>query len=194
MRLLLSILCVLLIHVGCAPTPTDTPTGNTPDTLRFQGNISTLYGSGSKIAPDGSGQIFASNIIWKDSLGVIQSLDSLRGKIVLLNFWAIWCVPCEAELPGLESISETMGPDIVVIGVSALDPESSLFDRTKLYAQTRNMKYQIITDQGSKAYQNYDGNGTVPRSFAIDRDGRIVHTFVGQQSKQQFMDILNQIP
>ena len=96
-------------------------------------------------------------------------------------------------MPDLNSIAES-GSDIVVIGVTAIDPSSLLFERSKLFIETRGLKYQFITDQASKAYVNYGGDGSIPWSFAIDRDGHIVHRFIGQQTKKQFMDILNQIP
>ena len=196
MRYILIFFGLLIIGAGCSPTPSDTSLTNTADSLQFKNNISTLYGNGGKNVKDNTGLFVASNILWKDSLGATHSLNDLKGKIVLLNFWAIWCGPCEAEMPDLNSISESMKPDVIVIGVTAIDPSSSLFERTKLFVEYRGIKYQIITDQASKAYINYNGseNVSIPRSFAIDRDGHIVHIFIGQQTKKQFMDILNQIP
>ncbi len=193
MRHLIALFGLLLIAFGCSPTPPDSVTTNIADSLQFQKNISTLYGSGGKNVKDNSGLVAASNIIWKDSLGNTHSLNGLKGKIVLLNFWAIWCSPCEAEMPDLNSIAES-STDILVIGVSALDPSSLLFQRSKLFIETRGLKYQFITDQASKTYVNYGGDGTIPRSYAIDRDGHIAYTFIGQRTKKQFMDILNQIP
>ncbi len=196
MRYLLLFFGLLIIGSGCSPTPSDSSTANTADSLQFQKNISTLYGNGGKNVKDSTGLVVASNIIWKDSLGITHSLNDLKGKIVLLNFWAIWCGPCEAEMPDLNSIAQSSGSDIIVIGITAVDPNTSLFERAKLFAESRGLKYQIITDQASKAYINYNGEGNVsiPRSFAVDRDGYIVHTFFGLQTKKQFMDILNQIP
>ncbi len=195
MRYFVLLFGLLLVTASCAPTPTSN-TGNTIDTtLQYKNNISTLYGSGGKNVTDNTGKLVASNIIWKDSLGNLHSLNELQGKIVLVNFWATWCVPCDAEMPELEAVSESMNPDVVVIGVSVLDYESSLFERVKLFTETRNMKFQVIVDAASKTYNNYGGIGTqIPWSFAIDRTGHIVYKFVGQQTRTQFMDILNQIP
>ena len=194
MQYIVIFLSLLFFCTGCSPTPSDSTTANVADSLQFKNNISSLFGNGGKNAKDITGLVVASNIIWKDSLGITHSLNDLKGKIVLLNFWAIWCAPCEAEMPALNSISESMGPDVVVIGVTAIDPGSSLFQRSKLFVESRGLKYQIIADQASKAYSNYGGDGRIPWSFAIDREGYIAHTFIGQQTKKQFMDILNQIP
>lgn len=194
MRYLIAFFCLLIIGSGCSPTPSDSTAVNIADSLQFKNNISTLYGSGGKNAKDNTGLVVASNIIWKDSLGVSHSLTDLKGKIILLNFWATWCPPCDAEMPDLISISQSMALDVVVIGVTAIDPSTSLFDRSKLFAQSRGMTFQVITDQGSKVYSNYGGNGTIPWSFAIDRDGHIAYTFIGQQTRKQFTDILSQIP
>ena len=193
MRYLLFFCCVLIIGSGCSPTPSDSTGDNIPDSLQFKNNISTLYGNGGKNTTDNTGLVVASNIIWKDSSGITRSLNDLQGKIVLLNFWATWCAPCDAEMPDLISISQSSS-DIVVIGVTAIDPSSLLFQRAKLFAETRGMKFQVVTDQTSKVYSNYGGDGTIPWSFAIDRDGHIAHKFIGQQSKQQFMTVLSQIP
>ncbi|MFI5264400.1 MAG: TlpA family protein disulfide reductase [Candidatus Kapaibacterium sp.] len=183
---------VLFFASGCIPSTDNTSNTNNPDTtLQFKNNISALYGMGGKIAVTNTGP--ASNIIWKDSLGVTQSLDSLRGKKILLNFWALWCVYCDQELPALKSISQTT--DIVVIGVNVLDEQSSLFDRVKFYDSTQAIKFQLITDALSKTYVNYGGTGTeLPWSFAIDRQGNIAYKFVGAQTKDEFMSIMNQIP
>jgi thiol-disulfide isomerase/thioredoxin len=192
MRYLYVILSILFIMSGCVPTSSDPGEADAPDTSsQFKNNISTLYGMGGKIPKDYINEL-ASNIIWKDSLGNIQSLDSLKGKKVLINFWAIWCSPCEAEMKDLESISES--DEAVVIGVCVIDKHSSLFERAKLYAETRKLKFQIVTDPFSKTYINYGGDGTIPWTFAIDRDGYIAYKFIGQQSKDRFMDVLEQIP
>ncbi len=188
MRILVTIFSLLGIIAGCAPTPSDS-SGDTSTSInpQFENNISTLYGAGSTVT--GS---MESDIVWKDSLGVLQSLDSLRGKIVLLNFWATWCEPCDSEMTALNSISDSLKQNVVVIAVS-VDVGSSIFDRVKLFAQTRNMKFQVVIDPPAKTYFNYGGDTYIPISFAIDRNGHIAHKFVGAQRKDQFMYILNQI-
>ena len=188
MRYLILIAGLLYISTGCAPTPTDSSTNKTDTTAQYKNNISTLFGNGGKNKGD-----TASNIIWKDSLGNLHSLQELRGKIVLLNFWAIWCKACESEMPELRSISETMGPDVIVIGIS-VDQGDALFERVKQFAETRNMHFQVIIDPFARSYYNYGGDNTIPMSIAIDRDGLVVHKFKGAQTRQSFMDILDQIP
>jgi thiol-disulfide isomerase/thioredoxin len=195
MKFTLAIAFVVLVVHGCSPTISDPPEDNTTDTTRqYKNNISSLYGFASKITKDSSTQMFsASNFSWKDSLGITHQLDELRGKKVLLNFWATWCGPCDLEMPGLNWIADSTHDDIVVIGVS-VDNGSLLFDRVKLFAETRKMKFQVVIDPFAKTYSNYGGNGTIPWSFIIDRDGFIVQRFIGSQSRDAFMDVLNQIP
>jgi len=193
MRYLLIFFGLLLVAASCAPTPTDSTGGTTDTTSQYKNNISTLFGAGGKNITDNTGYQVASNIIWKDSLGTLRSLDSLKGKIILLNFWATWCSPCDAEMADLDSISASMAPDVVVIGVS-VDKTDSYFEIVRQFAVSRGMKFQVVIDPAAKTYSNYGGNGTIPWTFAIDRTGHIVHKFEGQQTKAQFMDILNQIP
>ncbi|MEI8134774.1 MAG: TlpA disulfide reductase family protein [bacterium] len=194
MRFIPAILLFVFLYTGCVPDAVTDINTNDPDTvLQYKNNISALYGKGSKIAKDNTGAYLVSNIIWKDSLGVTQSLDSLRGKKVLLNFWAIWCVPCESEMKDLQAVADTK--DVTVIGICTLDFKSSLFDRAKLYAESRQLKFQMVTDPNSYLYANYGGTGTeVPWSFAIDRSGHIAQKLIGAQTKDVFLSVFNRIP
>ena len=61
----------------------------------------------------------------KDMNGVDVKLDSFKGKVILLNFWATWCGPCKAEIPSLVELQEEYTDDLVVLGFSVDDPQRS---------------------------------------------------------------------
>lgn len=107
--------------------------------------------------------------------GGTLALSEFRGKYVLVNFWASWCVPCKDEAPLLERAwKEYAGNDLVVIGVNIQDLES---EAQKFIAETRATYFQVRDRDGavSRAY----GTTGVPESFFIDREGRITRKFPG---------------
>jgi cytochrome c-type biogenesis protein len=108
-------------------------------------------------------------------------LASLRGRVVLLNFWATWCIPCRQEIPDLSAMQRDLGArGLTVVGVSADDTADDVRDFQRALAQD----YTVLlgtTDAKSK----YEVVG-LPKTFVIDRAGRIRQTFTGERKRAQF--------
>jgi cytochrome c biogenesis protein CcmG, thiol:disulfide interchange protein DsbE len=99
-----------------------------------------------------------------------SSLNSLRGKVVVLNFWASWCQPCEQEAPLLEQTQDQLQHDDgTVLGVTYLDatPDSRSF------VARYHLSYPNLRDSTGVFARSY-GTDQLPESFIIDRQGRIV--------------------
>jgi thiol-disulfide isomerase/thioredoxin len=125
----------------------------------------------SKLAPD----------FTLDTLdGKSMRLSDLRGKAVLLNFWATWCGPCKIETPWLVELQTQYGPQgLQVIGVEAGDDSKD--DITK-FVKDMGMNYPVLIGK-DEVGDAYGGVPALPETFFIGRDGKIVDRIVGLRGR-----------
>lgn len=116
------------------------------------------------------------------SLG--KMIAAHKGKIVLLDFWATWCVPCRAEMPQLVKLSEKLrarGLDLVTVSTDAPEQEAAAF---KLLMQNSIAApfYLKKAADDDKFYEAVDGkwSGEMPAMFLYDRSGKRVRSFLGE--------------
>ena len=107
--------------------------------------------------------------------GGVLALADLRGRYVLVNFWASWCIPCKDEAPLLERAwNEYRDRGLVVVGINIQDLETGA---RKFLAQT-GATYPNVRDRDNRVNRAYGVTG-VPETFFIDRQGRVVRKFPG---------------
>lgn len=108
--------------------------------------------------------------------GQVYRLAELKGKVVLVNFWASWCKPCEQEAPDLEAAWRYYQPrgDVVFLGVDYVDTEPE----AKAYLQKFDITYPNGPDLGTRISQAFRIQG-VPESYVIDRQGILRHMQYG---------------
>jgi cytochrome c biogenesis protein CcmG, thiol:disulfide interchange protein DsbE len=124
-------------------------------------------GSGSEPAP-------AFNLVSLDGDSV--SLDSLRGQVVLVNFWASWCPPCRVEMPGFERVYRARRDEgFVIVGI-ATDRHAEADIRA--FVAEHDITYPILLAT-QQVVRDYGGVRALPESFLVDREGRIRHRVVG---------------
>lgn len=118
-----------------------------------------------------------------DSAGVPVKLSEFRGKVVLLNFWATWCVPCRAETPWFVEFQEKYRDrGLVVLGVS-LDGDG--WKPVKPYIDQMKVNYPVmVADSGIASL--YGGLASLPVTLIIDKAGRIAVTHVGLCPRSEY--------
>jgi peroxiredoxin len=124
-----------------------------------------------------------------DLQGKNWSLKDLRGKVVLLNFWATWCPPCRKEMPDLEALYlrfKDKDQGFVVLAISDEDAA-----KVTPFLAERNITYPVLLDQGRKVNEQFQIAG-IPKSFVYDRSGKLVAQSIDMRTQRQFLEMLAQ--
>lgn len=112
-------------------------------------------------------------------------LSDLRGKVVLLDFWASWCGPCREELPHIEKIhKELSGKGLVVLGINDEPP-----DVAKKFVKEQGLTFTTLHDDGGKVHRLY-GVEFIPTTIIVGRDGKVVERFVGYTEEGKIREAL----
>ncbi len=125
------------------------------------------------------------NFTLPDLSGKTWSLRDLRGKVVIVNFWATWCPPCRKEMPDMEALYQRFGPRGLVI--LAISDE----DRAKVapFIAERKYSYPILLDAGAKVQEEFNVHG-IPKTFVYDRQGKLVAAAMDRRTERQFLEML----
>jgi peroxiredoxin len=120
-----------------------------------------------------------------DERGTAVTLADYRGKVVLLNFWATWCGPCQIEIPWfIEFEQKYKDRDFAVLGVS-FDDDGWKSVRPYIAAHKINYRIMIGTEKMSQLYGGVD---SLPTTFIVDRQGRIAAQHVGLVDKSDYQN------
>jgi peroxiredoxin len=125
-----------------------------------------------------SRSVVAPDFALPDTDGNLRRLSSLRGRVVLLNFWATWCPPCRAEMPSLEALYQSyrhQGLEVVAVasdvrGVELVQP----------FMAQHHLTFLPLLDTSSHVTRLY-GVTTLPTSYVLDREGRLVTVEIGSR-------------
>ena len=103
--------------------------------------------------------------------GNYQSLNSFSGQVVVLNFWATWCVPCRVEMPSFEKLYRRYRSEGVMVLAVTLDKNSS--QKVKSFVDEHRISFPKLLDEDGEVERLYPSM-TIPFTYVIDRGGRIV--------------------
>jgi peroxiredoxin len=122
-----------------------------------------------------------------DLHGKTWSLKELKGKVVLVNFWATWCPPCRKEMPDLNALYQRFKDQgFVVLAIS--DEEAN---KVKPFIVERKISYPVMLDPGRKVNELFQVEG-IPKSFVYDREGKLVAQSIDMRTQKQFLEMLGQ--
>ena len=123
----------------------------------------------------------------QDLNGKTWTRSALKGKVVLVNFWATWCPPCRKEMPDLERLYKEYGDQgLVVLAIS-----DETMAKVKPFIDQQGYTYPVLLDPGRKVNDTYHILG-IPNSFLYDRDGRLVAQAIDMRTRGQFLKMLSQ--
>jgi len=146
---------------------------------------STLYSAAmAKLEADDQSRQQA-DFTLTDLDGKSWNLKDLRGKVVLLNFWATWCPPCRKEMPDLEMLYRRFGAQgLIILGIDDEEAET-----VKPFIAQQGITYPVLLDPGRKVNTLFQIEG-IPKTFVYDRDGKIVAQSIDMRTGKQFLEML----
>jgi len=167
------ILTAILI-AGCSQAQPIAPTGVAlPANVAGQSKLLNAGGPGTVTTSDP-----APDFEYTTSNGTTK-LSDLRGKIVIVNFWATWCGPCREEMPDLQKIADDSNGMIVILGINKLEEASVIAP----YAKEVGVQFTLIANPSGEIPERY-GVRNLPTSYIIRPDGTVGDWRLGAMDEQ----------
>jgi thiol-disulfide isomerase/thioredoxin len=119
--------------------------------------------------------------------GKSVKLSDFKGKIVIVDFWATWCMPCREGIPDLIALQNEY-KDVQVIGITV---DQNPMEVVPSFVKEFKINYPILLSD-SNVLQQYGGIDAIPTSFIISKDGKIIKKYVGLQPKSYYVNIIHE--
>jgi len=146
---------------------------------KFQGKFPAGRARSTAVAAKG---LDAPDFVLTDLQGHNVKLSDLRGKAVVLNFWATWCPPCKEEIPWFVELQKRYGSEgLQIVGVSMDDGDRKDVEK---FAVENSINYPVLLGQEKVAAQ-YGGIAYLPTTFYIDRNGVVIDRVFGQPGRDE---------
>jgi peroxiredoxin len=146
-----------------------------------------LYKKANDILAANEADIAKADFTLKDLNNKKWTLSQLRGKIVLVNFWATWCPPCRTEMPNLDLIYTHFASEgLVILSITDENPFT-----VNSFLQGKNYHPPVLIDSGGAVHRQFHITG-IPQTFVFDRDGKLTGVAIDQSTQRQFLSLLAQ--
>ena len=143
--------------------------------------------SGGSLTQAADSKIAAPDWNLSDVDGKPVKLSDFKGKVVILDFWATWCPPCRAEIPGFVALQRKYADKgFTVIGVSLDEQGPSV---VKPFMARLGINYPVVMGD-QKTVGAYGGIAAIPTTFVIDRQGNIVNVYQGFTDQDTFESVI----
>jgi len=120
-----------------------------------------------------------------DLNGRTWKLGDLRGKVILVNFWATWCPPCRKEMPDLQELySRFKEKGLVILAIT-----DEAIDKAKPFIEEKQYTFPVLLDSGRKVNDAFRVDG-IPKTFIYDRDGKLAAQSIDMRTREQFAGML----
>jgi peroxiredoxin len=178
-------------------SPAPSKNGNIPDPYRELAELARyehltvslddpLYAKAAQALADEDAEIEKADFTLKDLHGKKFTLSELRGKIVLVNFWATWCPPCRMEMPDLDVIyTHFQSQGLQVLSITDEDAF-----KVNSFIAPSGYHPPVLLDSEGKVHKQFHIQG-IPRTFVFNRDGKLVAVGIDQRSQRQFLEMLS---
>jgi peroxiredoxin len=145
-----------------------------------------LFAKAAQVLVDNEADVQKADFTLKDLHGKKVTLSELRGKIVMVNFWATWCPPCRMEMPDLDKIFTRLEPQGLVI-LSISDEDGF---KVNTFISKNDYHPPVLLDPGDKVHNEFHILG-IPKTFLFDRDGKLLGETIDQCTGMQFLKLLS---
>ena len=105
--------------------------------------------------------------------------EHYEGSVTLVNIWATWCIPCRVEMPGMDSVYQSLAPRGFKIAAVSIDEGSP--EDVRAFGQELDLSFDLLHDRSTRIRDAYQTTG-VPESFLINKDGIIVKRLIGEHA------------
>lgn len=122
-----------------------------------------------------------------DGAGAPRSLSDFRGRVILLNLWATWCVPCREEMPALDRLQAALGGPAFEVVALSIDRDGIAAVK-RFYGELKLRALRIYVDQSGDALSKLGSVG-IPLTVLVDRDGRELSRVVGPREWDQPVEV-----
>ncbi len=145
-----------------------------------------LFAKAMQKLADQDAEVQKADFTLKDLHGKKVTLSQLRGKIVMVNFWATWCPPCRREMPDLNALQRYFAPQgLVILSITDENP----FKVNSFIAPTHYAP-DVLLDPGDKVHKEFFIEG-IPKTYVFNRDGKLIGETIDECTRKQFLALLS---
>jgi len=146
-----------------------------------------LFAKATQTLSDEEADVQKADFTLKDLKGKKVTLSELRGKIVLINFWATWCTPCMQEMPDLNRLYNYFQPQgLIILSITDEQPY-----KVSSYVNSSGYHPTVLLDLEGNVHKQFHVEG-IPRSFLFNRDGKLIAEAIDRRVMHQWLEMLSQ--